>query len=191
YSKRYTQLLRDSYAFSAHQQYRLGLLDQAQYQLATSLLRHQRPQDIHVYRFDIYGYDSTDILLIEQEGHNAGLLYIPGAPQPFLPYSDERQLKKILFKSLKNTSNRQALAKHFSLALRQDGVTYSGIDTALKGFASGTWDESYLMLKHHAVYGDVFARITEQVKSRLESDGDTQIKSNSEAQRDYFLSLTY
>ncbi|MBU5857116.1 hypothetical protein JVV04_20485, partial [Vibrio cholerae O1] len=27
YSKRYTQLLRDSYAFSAHQQYRLGLLD--------------------------------------------------------------------------------------------------------------------------------------------------------------------
>ncbi|QKU97505.1 hypothetical protein [Vibrio cholerae] len=47
------------------------------------------------------------------------------------------------------------------------------------------------MLKHHAVYGDVFARITEQVKSRLESDGDTQIKSNSEAQRDYFLSLTY
>lgn len=98
---------------------------------------------------------------------------------------------KILFKSLKNTSNRQALAKHFSLALRQDGVTYSGIDTALKGFASGTWDESYLMLKHHAVYGDVFARITEQVKSRLESDGDTQIKSNSEAQRDYFLSLTY
>ncbi|ENM3829223.1 cytotoxic necrotizing factor [Vibrio cholerae] len=191
YSKRYTQLLRDSYAFSAHQQYHLGLLDQAQYQLATSLLRNQRPQDIHVYRFDIYGYDSTDILLIEQEGHNAGLLYIPGAPQPFLPYSDERQLKKILFKSLKNTSNRQALAKHFSLALRQDGVTYSGIDTALKGFASGTWDESYLMLKHHAVYGDVFARITEQVKSRLESDGDTQIKSNSEAQRDYFLSLTY
>lgn len=82
YSKRYTQLLRDSYAFSAHQQYRLGLLDQAQYQLATSLLRHQRPQDIHVYRFDIYGYDSTDILLIEQEGHNAGLLYIPAHLSP-------------------------------------------------------------------------------------------------------------
>ncbi len=191
YSKRYTQLLRDSYTFSAHQQYRLGLLNQAQYQLATSLLRNQRPQYINVYRFDIYGYDSTDILVIEQDGHNAGLLYIPGAPQPFLPYNDERQLKKILFKSLKNTSNRQTLAKHFSLALRQDGVTYSGIDTALKGFASGTWDESYLMLKHHAVYGDVFARITEQVRNRLENDGDTQIKSNSEALRDYFLSLTY
>ncbi|EGQ9892557.1 TPA: DUF6543 domain-containing protein [Vibrio cholerae] len=191
YSKRYTQLLRDSYAFSAHQQYHLGLLDQAQYQLATSLLRNQRPQDIHVYRFDIYGYDSTDILLIEQAGHSAGLLYIPGAPQPFFPYANERQLKKHLFTNLKNSANRTALAKHFSLALRQDGTTYSGVDSAIKGFANGAWDESYMMMKHRPVYGNVFARITEQVKSRLESDGDTQIKSNSEAQRDYFLSLTY
>nr|WP_000551591.1 DUF6543 domain-containing protein [Vibrio cholerae] len=191
YSKRYTQLLRDSYAFSAHQQYHLGLLDQAQYQLATSLLRNQRPQDIHVYRFDIYGYDSTDILLIEQAGHSAGLLYIPGAPQPFFPYANERQLKKHLFTNLKNSANRTALAKHFSLALRQDGTTYSGVDSAIKGFANGAWDESYMMMKHRPVYGNVFTRITEQVKSRLESDGDTQIKSNSEAQRDYFLSLTY
>ncbi|EGR3966716.1 dermonecrotic toxin domain-containing protein [Vibrio cholerae] len=191
YAKRYTQLLRDSYAFSAHQQYHLGLLDQAQYQLATSLLRNQRPQDIHVYRFDIYGYDSTDILLIEQAGHSAGLLYIPGAPQPFFPYTNERQLKKHLFTSLRNSANRTALAKHFSLALRQDGTTYSGVDSAIKGFVNGAWDESYMMMKHRPVYGNVFARITEQVKSRLESDGDTQIKSNSEAQRDYFLSLTY
>ncbi|QXC57362.1 cytotoxic necrotizing factor [Vibrio mimicus] len=191
YAKRYTQLIRDGYAFSAHQQYRLGLLDQAQYQLALSLLKNQRAADIHVYRFDIYGYDSTDILLIEQAGNSAGLLYIPGAPQPFFPYTNERQLKKHLFTSLRNSANRTALAKHFSLALRQDGTTYSGVDSAIKGFANGAWDESYMMMKHRPVYGNVFARITEQVKSRLESDGDTQIKSNSEAQRDYFLSLTY
>ncbi|EEY97994.1 hypothetical protein VOA_003013 [Vibrio sp. RC586] len=191
YAKRYTQLIRDGYAFSAHQQYRLGLLDQAQYQLALSLLKNQRAADIHVYRFDIYGYDSTDILLIEQAGNSAGLLYIPGAPQPFFPYTNERQLKKHLFTSLRNSANRTALAKHFSLALRQDGTTYSGVDSAIKGFANGAWDESYMMMKHRPVYGNVFTRITEQVKSRLESDGDTQIKSNSEAQRDYFLSLTY
>ncbi|HFG1892454.1 TPA: DUF6543 domain-containing protein [Vibrio cholerae] len=191
YAKHYTQLIRDSYAFSAHQQYRLGLLDQAQYQLALSLLKNQRAADIHVYRFDIYGYDSTDILLIEQAGNSAGLLYIPGAPQPFFPYANERQLKKHLFTSLRNSANQAALAKHFSLALRQDGATYSGVDSAIKGFANGAWDESYMMMKHRPVYGNVFARITEQVKSRLESDGDTQIKSNSEAQRDYFLSLTY
>ncbi|EJL6523272.1 DUF6543 domain-containing protein [Vibrio cholerae] len=191
YAKRYTQLIRDGYAFSAHQQYRLGLLDQAQYQLALSLLKNQRAADIHVYRFDIYGYDSTDILLIEQAGNSAGLLYIPGAPQPFFPYTNERQLKKHLFTSLRNSANRTALAKHFSLALRQNGTTYSGVDSAIKGFANGAWDESYMMMKHRPVYGNVFTRITEQVKSRLESDGDTQIKSNSEAQRDYFLSLTY
>ncbi|MCS0351555.1 cytotoxic necrotizing factor [Vibrio ordalii] len=191
YGKRYTQLTQDSYAFSAYQQYRLGLLSQAQYQLATSLLKKNRSREINVYRFDIYGYDSTDILLIEQQGKNAGLLYIPGAPQPFFPYANERQLKKHLYKSLRNANNRATLAKHFSLYLRQDGTTYSGIDTALKGFASGSWNEDYFMMKHRPIYGDVFARLTEQIKARLVSDADTMIKSNSEAQRDYLLSVAY
>nr|AWP45082.1 putative cytotoxic necrotizing factor [Shewanella baltica] len=191
HGKRYTQLIRDSYAFSAHQQYRLGLLDQAQYQLASSLLKSRRPNNINVYRFDIYGYDSTDMLLIEQQGGNAGLLYIPGAEQPFIAYDSERQLKKYLFKSLGNVVNRNAMAKHFSLYLRQNGTSYSGVDSALEGFATGSWDNGYMMMKHRPINGDVFARITEQVRTRQESDGDTLIKSNSESQRDYYLSVAY
>lgn len=189
--KRYTQLIRDSYAFSAHKQYHLGLLNQAQYQLATSLLKSRRPSDINVYRFDIYGYDSTDMLLVEQQGRSAGLLYVPGAAQPFIAYDNERQLKKYLFKNLKSVVNRNVMAKHFSLYLRQDGSSYSGVDSALTGFATGSWDNSYIMMKHRPVNGDVFARITEQVKARLESDGNTQIKSNSESQRDYYLAVAY
>ncbi|MEY4474423.1 MAG: hypothetical protein RL248_190 [Pseudomonadota bacterium] len=191
HGERYTQLMRDGYAFSAHQQYRLGLLNQAQYQLAQTLLKPSRHDDIHVYRFDIYGYDSTDILLIEQGSSGDGLLYIPGASQPFVPYSSERQLKKFLFKQLKKANQRSALARHFSLKLRQDGVTYSGVDSALLGFSTGSWDESYFMMKHHPVNGDVFARLTEQWKARLTSDGDTAIKSNSEALRDYLLGASY
>ncbi|WP_394388888.1 dermonecrotic toxin domain-containing protein [Shewanella woodyi] len=191
YGEKFTHLMRDNFAFSAHQQYTLGLLSQAQYQLATAAIKGQRSQDICVYRFDIYGYDSTDILLIEQEGRKAGLLYIPGANQSFIPFNNERHLKKILYTAIQTDASKQALAKHFSLYNRQDGVSYSGVDSALSGLADDSWDESYLMMKKHPIYDDVFARLTEIQKARMASDGDTVIKSNSESRRDYILNTTY
>ncbi|NOH70508.1 cytotoxic necrotizing factor [Vibrio pectenicida] len=188
---RYTQLMRDSYAFSAYKQYQHGLLDQAQYQLAISLLNPTKIRDVDVYRFDVYGYDSTDILLIEAKNGQGGLMYIPGATQAFFAYRSERQLKKHLFKSLKSSAARKDMEKHFSLYLRQNGSSYSGVDVAINGFATGSWSEGYMMMKRHPVHGNVFARMTEQMKARLVSDGDTMIKSNQEAQRDYILSVAY
>lgn len=188
---RYTQLVRDSYAFSAYQQYHHGLLNQAQYQLAIAILSSSQRREVSVYRFDVYGYDSTDILLIESKDGQGGLLYTPGAQQPFWAYRSERQLKKHLFKSLRSPSNRKHLQSHFSLYLRQDGATYSGVDKALKAFATDNWSEGYMMMKRHRIDGNVFARMTEQMKARLVSDGDTMIKSNLEAQRDYLLSVAY
>jgi hypothetical protein len=191
YSEKFTHLMRDNFAFSAYQQYKLGLLNQAQYQLARAVIKGKRPDDVYVYRFDIYGYDSSDILLIEQQGHEPGLLYIPGADQPFIAFNNERQLKKILYRAIQSTASRQALAKHFSLYDRQDGVSYSGVDSSLNALANQSWDDSYFMMKKHPLYGDVFARLTEIQKARMASDGDTVIKSNSEAERDYILSTTY
>ncbi|WP_227739123.1 dermonecrotic toxin domain-containing protein [Vibrio azureus] len=189
--QRFTLLLRDGYALSAFQQYKNGLLNRDQYQLAIELLKAKREKNINVFRFDIYGYDATDILLISRKKENAGLLYIPGAKQPFIIFKNERQLKKYLFQALrKYPINRKTLAQHFSLYIRQDGVSYSGVDSALKGFAENSWNEDYLMMKHRPVFGDVFERVAEQVKMRLISDGDVRIKSNSEAQRDYFISLS-
>ncbi|PNQ70272.1 cytotoxic necrotizing factor [Vibrio agarivorans] len=69
-------------------------------------------------------------------------------------------------------------------------MSYSGVDRALQGFADSSWNEDYLMMKHRPVFGDVFECVAEQVRMRLISDGDVRIKSNSEAQRDYFLSLS-
>ncbi|WP_198552783.1 dermonecrotic toxin domain-containing protein [Psychromonas sp. Urea-02u-13] len=188
-SERYTQLMRDSFAFSAHQQYQLGLLEQDNYQLALTLLKPARPTNIHVYRFDIYGYDATDMLLIEQDGQSGGVLYIPGSEQPFVAYNTERQLKKTLYKRLRDPASKAALLNHFSLYLRQDGATYSGVDSALTKLINGHWNDRYFMMKHHPVTGNVFARMTEFRKARMSSDGDTMIKSNAESQRDYILSI--
>ncbi|MGF1904623.1 dermonecrotic toxin domain-containing protein [Aliivibrio salmonicida] len=188
-SERYTQLMRDSFAFSAHQQYQLGLLEQDNYQLVLTLLKPARPANIHVYRFDIYGYDATDMLLIEQAGQSGGVLYIPGSEQPFVAYRTERQLKKTMYKRLQDPANKKALLNHFSLYLRQDGTTYSGVDSALTQLVNGNWNDRYFMMKHHPVTGNVFARMTELRKARMSSDGDTMIKSNAESQRDYILSI--
>ena len=188
---RYTQLMRDSYAFSAYKQYKHGVLNQAQYQLAISLLSPTKIRNVDVYRFEFYGYDSTDILLIEDKNGQGGLMYVPGSTQPFFAYSSERQLKKHLFKSLRSPAAKKDMEKHFSLYLRQNGSFYYGVDSAIKGFATGSWSEGYMIMKRHPVHGNVFARMTEHMKARLVSDGDTMIKSNQEAQRDYILSVAY
>ncbi|WP_164521425.1 dermonecrotic toxin domain-containing protein [Iodobacter ciconiae] len=190
-SEKFMHLMRDNFAFSAYQQYKLGLLNQAQYQLASAVIKGQRPDDVYVYRFDIYGYYSTDIFVIEQQGRDGGLLYIPGASQPFIAFNSERQLKKILYRAIQSDTSRQAFAKHFSLYDRQDGVSYSGVDSSLNGLANQSWNESFIMMKKYPLYGDVFARLAELQKARMASDGDTVIKSNSEAERDYILSTTY
>lgn len=143
---------------------------------------------VNIYHMDIYGYSSPDILWIEPSTNQGSkLLYIPGAKKPFIEVSSLTELREKLVTDLKSTANRTALAEHFTIYDRQDGTSYSGVNSALKGIANGQWASSYIMTKHSRISEDTFQSVAKAVMARNISDGDMQIKSNSEVTRDTAL----
>lgn len=161
--------------------------------LARSVVENGSRAKIH--KFDIYEYESNDIIVIESTDENAtnGLLYIPGLSTPFIPFRHKSELRHLLQMALKSPLIRTVFSQHFSLYNRQNGETFYGVDTALYGIAMGNddWDSSYIMMNEDEtlITGDVFVARTKAMKARLISDGDVQIKSNNEVTRDYILGV--
>lgn len=145
------------------------------------------------YGLDIYGYKSNSILWVESLDRSFALLYIPGADKAMVEFTHrdgqtlEQQVRSYIVRNLKRPVERAALARHFSLYDRQDGVSYTGLDNILKGLADGSWESSYILYNKSMISGDVFNVLADAAQARLVSDGDVQIKSNSEVASDHAL----
>ncbi|WP_397379162.1 dermonecrotic toxin domain-containing protein [Pseudomonas sp.] len=145
------------------------------------------------YSLDIYGYKSNSILWVESLDRSFALLYIPGADKALVEFTHrdgqslEQQVRSYIVRHLKEPVERAALARHFSLYDRQDGVSYTGLDNALKGLADGSWAPSYILYNKSLISGDVFSALADATQARLVSDGDVQIKSNGEIARDHAI----
>ncbi|WP_433885530.1 dermonecrotic toxin domain-containing protein [Pseudomonas vranovensis] len=141
----------------------------------------QRSGAASVRRFDLYGYASTDIL------H-----FVFGTKRQFLYLSDLDSARLISFDSTesiqawvleqaRDNQKRRELAAHFSLYLRQDGITYSGVDTVLSALAAGRWKPGSTVDRNDSpITGDVFEHLLAQIQQRQRSDADTLISSNGE-----------
>jgi hypothetical protein len=87
------------------------------------------------------------------------------------------------------------LALHFSLADRQQGIfgklSVNGVDKALELLGNGQMkaDKNHINVNTLSLGEDVFAMMAKQTQSRIESDIDTQMKSNSEVIRDDALGI--
>ena len=57
----------------------------------------------------------------------------------------------------------------------------------LKGIANGSWAQSYIMYDKTLISGNPFNAIADATRTRLESDSDVQIKSDSEISVDHAL----
>src|SRR5262249_37306762 len=93
-------------------------------------------------RFDINGYQSSDILRFKNEKTGREVLYIPGSPQPFHAFDDESQLQQWVAKECQDSQQRAMLDSHFSLYNLQDGTSYSGVGSGLEKLGNGTWKPS-------------------------------------------------
>ncbi|CAH1539080.1 hypothetical protein THF1D04_500003 [Vibrio owensii] len=184
----FERVMRDSFSYLASHAFNNGELSSEQFHMLNSVAYPERyEQHPEVILFDVYGYPSTDIILIEEKDKDSGVMYIPGSKSPFLFYDSEKELRRTLHDRL--ITGNDALSRHFSLYNRQDGVEFSGVDSALKGIKKDKWSDDYFMLKHLPIQGDVFRFLRESYEKRLEQDADIMTKSNSEAKRDYFLEM--
>lgn len=152
-------------------------------------LRHRAAPDasVQVRQFDINGLTSSDIRrFVGNDGRQ--VLYLPGEARPFHEFSDEAALKHWVIEQAKDPQARDALAKHFSLYDRQNGVTATGVDEGLRKLAAGQWDGSAIDSrsndKETAIGRDVFDEMADRAKARDASDADTLVKSDGEVRAD-------
>lgn len=194
YADRYRDLLADLFLAAAVSQYKGQLLTDYGFYLAR-MLYYGRADVVKAHLLDVYKYRSVDVFYLQGRRTDVEtvLLYIPGASQPFVELRDLREMKAWLARQMASEASQVAFRKHFTLYDRQDGTSFSGLDTILKamGQGSSTWDPQVYICETNEQLDvtTVFTRLRDNVKQRMIQDGDTQIKSNSEQYRDYALNL--
>lgn len=200
HSDEYRTLLKGRFIASCRQAQQQQLLSQEQYQslmtlvggdpdpaapLSMERLRQRLPvTSAEVRSFDLYGYPATDILHITPTGGHQ-YLWVPELNSATLHvFKSPDALRAWVMAQARDPDLRAALAKHFSLYLRQDGKTWSGVDSALAGLADGSWSpEATIDYDDTPLHGDIFDLLTQRNRQRQDIDASTLITSNSELNR--------
>ncbi|MDQ0742338.1 dermonecrotic toxin domain-containing protein [Pseudomonas sp. W4I3] len=140
-------------------------------------------------RLDINGYNATDIYrFVRSNGEE--IVYIPGEKPSLLKFLNLTELNQWVVAQGKDPIKAAALAQHFSLADRQQGIfgalSVNGVDSALKKLGTGEMaaDLSHINANNQRVDDDLFAFMAKQTQARIAADIDTEIKSNAEVHKD-------
>ncbi|MFK0089443.1 dermonecrotic toxin domain-containing protein [Pseudomonas sp. NPDC090755] len=164
-----------------------------------------RPRHVTVHALNVYGYSSTSLLYARNSQSGLILLYIPGNSSPLHEFSNERQMKSWFATQCKDPDARDQLLHHFAPADLPDGLSYSGVETALQGLAvfphsfhlspnrpgfttSGQWDpQTYIDYRAEtyspALHGDMFQILAERQKARAYADADALITTRGQLRK--------
>lgn len=151
---------------------------------------------------NVYGYTATDLLCLHDGVSGLVLLYIPGNTSPLHEFSDKKAMLDWFANQCRTPRTRDALQGHFALADREDGLSYSGLHTALCGLGSypapyhldsnrpgftaqGIWPpQDYINYKvkdySPLIEGDLFLSLARRQKQRSYQDAHFIITSDSE-----------
>ncbi|PSS56399.1 dermonecrotic toxin domain-containing protein [Pseudomonas sp. BBP2017] len=160
---------------------------------------------VQVRPLNVYGYVATDLLCLKGKGSPLMLLYIPGNTYPLHEFTDQGQLQDWFAQQCKDPEKRQALMAHFAHGDEPDGLSFSGLATALEGLAvyprsvhldshregfttEGVWaPRTYINYKMStyspALSADLFRALAERQRRRSYSDADSIITSDSEVSK--------
>lgn len=150
---------------------------------AASYIASSSSVDTHL--LEINGYAATDMLVFTAPATGRTILYMPrhaNESARFAAFSDANAMRHWFAVACADADQRQQFARHFSLSDRQDGITYSGIDSWLKTF-SEAGAQSYLgkiRAQHPLPSADLFHELALRQKARSISDLDTSIQSDRE-----------
>ncbi|MBD1600443.1 dermonecrotic toxin domain-containing protein, partial [Pseudomonas typographi] len=190
---------------ACNKQVREGSLTRAGQQLVWQAARvtDELTAALRVAPLNIYGYAATDLLCLEHITSGTTVLYIPGNASPLLEFANLDGMRLWVAEQCKDLGKRQALKAHFALRDGPDGLSYSGLDTALAGLAlfpqphhfavnhegfatSGRWDPQVFVHYHPVRYspplsGDPFEALASRQKRRSFEDASFLITSDAQA----------
>lgn len=144
----------------------------------------------------IYGYAATDLVLFCDRAFGRVVLYVPGNASPLHGFAEIGLMKAWLARQAGIPALRQKLASHFELSDRPDGLSYSGLETALVGLskypklhmlpydrpgftASGVWDPQQYVGTSPIITGDPFEHLRDLQRRRAVRDIDLIVRSDA------------
>jgi hypothetical protein len=143
----------------------------------------------------IYGYESSDIIVIGEQGREHKVLYIPGNASPLHGFASADELRDWIAHQCRDPRKRAAIASHFRSKDREDGIFFSGVNTALAGLgahpnrlndATGHWYPHAIITFGDALYPYPMSDFRDRIRERLFSDADYDI----DTQGKYYSKLT-
>ncbi|MFK0314327.1 dermonecrotic toxin domain-containing protein [Pseudomonas sp. NPDC090233] len=164
---------------------------------------------VQAWPLNVYGYAATDLICFKDSANDLTLLYIPGNTSPLHEFDTQEALKQWFAKQLKKADKRLVLEAHFPVDERADGLSYSGLHTALEGLAAypkrnhlssdrpgftteGVWKPATYIDYKAAKYsppisGDLFQALAERQRQRSYRDADALITTASEVEKARWL----
>lgn len=180
YKTLYRDYLADSFLASALIQYRSELLTDEAFSVLRDFYYGKHKAGHKAIILDVYGYYAPDIICIYLNAEYM-ILYIPGANIPFREFTSMKEMKIWIGEQLKNSENRSAFARHFSLYDRKDGGTYYGVNSVLRFMAEGNknWPvEKYIMYKwkEYNLNKGLFAAMCDNIHERTMTDMNERVQ---------------
>ncbi|MDI6934338.1 glycosyltransferase [Serratia sp. Se-PFBMAAmG] len=151
---------------------------------------------------NIYGYASTDALLLSTAHSPRVVLYLAGNSSPLHEFASLDHLRDWVGEQCRDGDKRAALKRYFALADGPDGLDFSGLDEALIGLGTypaihhrspqragfttdGPWaPRQYVHYRpeHYStpLTGDLFQAMAERHKTRSYADADFIITTDGE-----------
>lgn len=164
---------------------------------------------LQIRALNIYGYAASDIFYFKSSKRRLTVLYMPGNSSPLHTFSDRGQLQDWVAEQCKDAQRRAGLMAHFSAADAPDGLSYSGLATALEGLAAypernhldanrpgftaeGFWSpREYVNYKPDTysplVKGDIFEVLTQRQQRRSYRDAKQLISTDGQVEKARWL----
>ena len=166
-----------------------GYLGSYQPQATLDILRRDTQVKGNVRHLAIYGYPSN-ILLFNESGKafdtSKIVAFIPETHQ-YVEFDNSENCFEWIIAQARDDNKRDVLLRSFNLYNQEDGMTYSGVRTAVNALARGdsSWmpvSDPYRYLREQTspITGGLFDSIQKQVASDFEANAEKSITSNTE-----------
>lgn len=212
----YRTAVKIAFITACNKQVSEGSLTDAGRRLAWQAAGLEKPRtsgSVKVRALNVYGYASTDLICISNDVSGLTLLYIPGNASPLHEFANEGLMQDWFALQCRDTRKREALSEHFALSDRDNGLSYSGVDTALSGLASfpkpfllssnrpgfttvGVWPaREYVNYKASEyspwIDADLFLALTNRQKDRSYQDADFIITTDHDVTKAKWRGYVY
>ncbi|MDR7342396.1 hypothetical protein J2X14_000784 [Pantoea alhagi] len=135
--------------------------------------------------FDIDGYQASNAFVFRNEANGRVTLYFPQSDFKFISFRGDFEMRVWVTNACATLEHRNMIASHFTIANRQDGAFYYGIDAWLNAINQDNKYYDKIAMKPSSVPPETFfIYLHDKIREKTLSDLDSLIKSDDEVKRD-------